>query len=46
MKSSRPHAAFFAITTDAAIPPPAMVPIVTTNVAHGPTAVERTAWIW
>ena len=31
--------------TIAVIPPPALVPKLTTNSAHIPTAVDRTAWI-
>src|SRR4051812_38115156 len=42
------HAAFFAgvSSTDVTVAPPALVPNLTLNVAHSPTAVERTAWIW
>src|SRR5215212_8781692 len=43
------HAAIFAgctSLTDAVIVPLGVVPNVTTNVPHGPAAVERMPWIW
>src|SRR5688572_11358218 len=44
-----PHAAIFgdaASLTDAIIAPALLTPKLTLNCAHGPIAVERTAWIW